>query len=66
MYVGLLFVYNSFLHNLDAKLYFLDPEDHTWELKGSFEHILSGEDEEIEYEVIDKQPVLHILKVGCF
>jgi len=66
MYVGLLFVYNSFLHNLDAKLYFLDPEDHTWELKGSFEHILSGEDEEIEYEVIDKQPVLHILKVGCW
>ena len=66
MYVGLLSVYNSFLHNLDAKLYFLDPEDHTWELKGSFEHIFSGEDEEIEYEVIDKQPVLHILKVGCF
>ena len=56
--------YNSFLHNLDAKLYFLDPEDHTWELKGSFEHILSGEDEEVEYELLDSQPTLHILKVS--
>ena len=32
-------------------------------MKGSFEHILSCEDEEIEYELLDKQPTLHILKV---
>jgi len=60
------FFYNNFLYNLDAKLYFLDPEDHTWELKGTFEHILSGEDEQIEYELLNNQPTLHILKVSFF
>ena len=56
--------YNAFSHGLDGKLYFLDPEDHTWELKGSFEHILNGEDEEVSYELLDKQPTLHILRVS--
>jgi hypothetical protein len=66
MYVGLQIFYNSFLHNLVAKLYFLDPEDHTWELKGSLEHILNTDDEEVDYELLDKQPTLHILKVSYF
>ena len=49
---------------LDGKLYFLDPEDQTWELKGSFEHILNGKEEEVEYELLNNQPTLHILRVS--
>ncbi len=55
---------NNFSYNLDGKLYFLDPKDHTWELKGSFEYILHGEDEEVEYELLNNQPTLHILRIS--
>ena len=56
--------YNVFSYSPDGKLYFLDPEYHTWELKGSFEHILNDEDEEVCYELLDKQPTLYILRVS--
>jgi len=56
--------HNNISHCLDGKLYILDSEDHTWELKESFAYILNGEDEEVEYEFLNSQLTLHILKVS--